>query len=176
MTRSPRWSKFVSALAPLVVAAVATVALCCGGCMVGPDYVTPEAPVASNWIDYKDPRADTQEQDLSQWWGVFEDPVLDSLIADAAQQNLTLRAAGWRTAEARARHGVAVGNLFPQRQEAAGGFTTNKLSNQVFNSDASEQWFHGWDAGFNLSWELDLWGRFRRAIEAADAELEASIA
>ena len=102
--------------------------------------------------------------------------MLDSLVADAARQNLTLGAAGSRIAEARARYWIAVGNLFPQRQEAAGGFAWNKASEEVRDVSGGDQWFHAWDAGFNLSWELDLWGRFRRSIEAADAALAASVA
>ncbi len=153
----------------------------CAGCSwfrngfkVGPEYETPTAPVASDWIDYEDPRVATEEQDLGEWWSVFSDPVLDSLIESVYAQNLTLRAAGARILEARARRGFAVGELFPQLQEAAGVFTVNKVSE---NSPIAfpNVWFQDWAAGFNLSWELDIWGRFRRGIEAADAELDASI-
>src|SRR5437762_13541707 len=87
------------------------------GAKVGPNYKTPDAPVASQWIDYQNSHLQTQPQDLSRWWTVFGDPVLDSLIAQAEQQNLSLRAAGARITEARARRGIAVGNLFPQFQE-----------------------------------------------------------
>jgi outer membrane protein TolC len=95
------------------------------GLKVGPNYKQPPAAVSSEWIDYKDPRVTTQEQDLSRWWTVFRDPVLDSLIADARKQNLSLRAAGARIAQSRARRGIAVGELFPQLQEAAGSFSAN---------------------------------------------------
>src|SRR5688572_15334107 len=88
-----------------------------GGCKVGPNYQTPPVPLPSNWIDYQNPRVTNQEQDLSRWWTVFRDPVLDSLIAEAYQQNLSLRAAGARIVEARARRGIAVGDIFPQVQE-----------------------------------------------------------
>ena len=145
------------------------------GGKVGPNYIRPPAAVAENWIDYRDPRLRSEEQDLSRWWSVFQDPVLNALIEQAYEQNLSLRAAGERIAESRARRGIAVGNLFPQQQELAGSYTANKASNQVANA-GSEQWFHHSEAGFNVSWELDLWGRFRRAIEAADADLEASVA
>jgi NodT family efflux transporter outer membrane factor (OMF) lipoprotein len=145
------------------------------GAKVGPNYSAPPVAVANNWIDYQDPRVKSDEQDLSQWWGVFGDPVLDSLVAEAYKQNLSLRAAGERITEARARRGIVVGNYFPQVQEAAGSATANKASNQTANG-TSEQWFGNWEAGFNVSWELDIWGRFRRSIEAADADLEASVA
>src|SRR5881394_2543027 len=62
------------------------------GAKVGPNYKRPDAPVASQWIDYQNSHLQTQPQDLSRWWTVFGDPVLDSLIAQAEQQNLSLRA------------------------------------------------------------------------------------
>jgi NodT family efflux transporter outer membrane factor (OMF) lipoprotein len=145
------------------------------GGKVGPNYTIAPTAVAANWIDYQDPRVTSEEQDLSYWWTVFEDPILDSLVQDAVRQNLSLRAAGERIVEARARRGIAVGNLFPQQQDVSGSYTANKASSEVANGTA-EQWFRNWEVGFNVSWELDLWGRFRRSIEAADADLEASVA
>lgn len=168
------------ALRTLCVLAVVAV----GGCglgewsrnggKVGPNYQPPDTPVASQWIDYQNPHVNTQQQDLSRWWTVFGDPVLDSLIAEAEKQNLSLRAAGARITEARARRGIAVGNLFPQFQEAAGSYSANKISTQL--PHVGNDYFQEWDAGFNAAWELDLWGRFRRSIESADASLEASVA
>lgn len=149
------------------------------GCKVGPNYQPPVATVSSHWIDYATPttQPDTDDQGLHlhRWWTVFNDAVLNSLISDAYAQNLSLRVAGERVAEARAVRGIAVGNLFPQAQELAGGYTWNKASDQSANA-GNEQWFGDGQVGFNLTWELDFWGRFRRSIEAADATLEASIA
>jgi NodT family efflux transporter outer membrane factor (OMF) lipoprotein len=142
--------------------------------MVGPNYCRPPAPVAEHWIDYHDPRVKSQEVDLSEWWRVFKDPVLDGLVEEAYQQNLTLRVAGARILQARAIRGIAVGSLFPQTQQAFGDYRRFKLSEEVANPPAAA-WFSDWAGGFNASWELDLWGRFRRGIEAADAELDASI-
>jgi len=144
------------------------------GGKVGPNYTAPPAPVASEWIDYKDSRVKSTDEDLSRWWSVFNDPLLDSLIEDASKQNLTLRVAGSRIAEARARRVIAVGNLFPQQQDVSGSLTHNKVSKEVANG-TSDMWFTNAQAGFNLSWEIDFWGRFRRGVEAADADLEASI-
>lgn len=144
------------------------------GFKVGPNYTRPPAPVASEWIDYRDPRVKSEEQCLSEWWHVLNDPALNSLMDTAYQQNLTLRVAGARILEARAQRGIAVGNLFPQTQQAFGEYTRNKVPSTVAQP-FTEQWFSNWDGGFTASWELDFWGRFRRAIEAADAELDASI-
>ncbi len=166
------------------IAAAVLAALCGSGCCltewahngfrVGPNYSRPTAPVAERWIDYHDPRVKSQEQDLSAWWRVFNDPTLDRLIETAYQQNLTLRVAGSRILQARAIRGIAAGNLFPQLQEAFGSQTRNKASSET-TFGTTEQWFQQWDAGFNASWELDFWGRFRRGIESADAELDAAI-
>jgi len=70
------------------------------GFKVGPDYGRPPAPVAQNWIDVGDPRVRTESDEHSQWWRVFNDPALDSLVCSAYLQNLTLRQAGMRVREA----------------------------------------------------------------------------
>ncbi len=90
------------------------------GFKVGPNYARPPAPVAADWIDGNDKRLRREPDDLSQWWKVFHDPVLDSLICSAYQQNLTLRQAGFRVLEARAQLGITVGNIFPQVQNMTG--------------------------------------------------------
>lgn len=157
--------------------------LLAGGCewarngfKVGPNYTTPPAPLAEHWIDYQSPQQHPTTQPATDpWWHAFGDPVLNSLISDAFAQNLSLRAAGERIVEARAVRGIAVGNIFPQVQELAGGYAAYKQSDQVATA-TPEQWFREGELGFNAAWELDFWGRFRRSIEAADASLEASIA
>ena len=67
--------------------------------------------MAADWIDAPDKRLRTGEDDLSQWWKVFNDPILDKLICSAYQQNLTLRQAGFRVLEARAQLAIAAGQL-----------------------------------------------------------------
>jgi outer membrane protein TolC len=144
------------------------------GFKVGPNYSRPPAPVASEWIDYKDPRVKSDQPDLSEWWRVFNDPALNNLMETAYRQNLTLRVAGSRILAAQAQRGIAVGNLFPQVQQASASYTRNKLPITTATRFPA-QWFQNWAAGFNASWELDFWGRFRRSIEAANAELDASV-
>jgi NodT family efflux transporter outer membrane factor (OMF) lipoprotein len=167
----------------LLLAVVAATALNAGcslrewvhnGFKVGPNYARPPAPVASEWIDYRDPRVKSEDQDLSEWWRVFNDPVLDKLVELAYQQNLSLRVAGARILQARAIRGIAVGSLFPQLQQAFGEQQRVKLSQETANPPP-DAWFQDWSTGLTASWELDFWGRFRRAIEATDAELDASI-
>ena len=100
----------------------------CNGFKVGPNYSQPPAPVASEWIDYANPRVKSEEQQLGAWWTVFNDPTLNTLIQSAYQQNLTLRVAGARILEARAQLGIAQGNLFPQSQSAFADYARVKLS------------------------------------------------
>jgi NodT family efflux transporter outer membrane factor (OMF) lipoprotein len=162
------------------------------GFKVGPNYCKSPAPVAKDWIDANDRRVRSESDDLSKWWTVFNDPVLDSLICDAYRQNLSLRVAGMRVLEARAQLAVDVGNLLPQTQTSTGDFKWYGLSQESANNvlgfstppgglpggvviPAFKRWYGQWDLGFNLSWELDLWGRLRRAIEAGSASLDASV-
>jgi len=163
------------------------------GFKVGPNYSKPQAPVAGDWIQANDPNV--QNRHLQDWWGVFNDPVLNSLIDTAFDQNLTLRAVGTRVLQARAQQAIAVGSFFPQTQEATGQYGRTGLSRNMANnptaanpllatlpgsssiptSEIPTNWYSNWGAGFNMSWELDFWGRFRRAIESADASLDSSV-
>ena len=118
----------------------------------------------------------TESDDLSKWWTVFNDPVLDSLVCSAYRQNLTLRQAGFQILAARAQRNIAIGNLFPQTQQATGDFTRNAVSLENANTkNITQQFTPRWDYGFNLSWELDFWGRYRRAVESSEATLDVSV-
>lgn len=146
------------------------------GWKVGPNYRKPPAPVAPDWIDAADVRLRRESPNLSEWWTVFDDSTLTSLVHSAYEQNLTLREAGFRVLAARARLGVAIGNFFPQQQEALGSYQRTALSQAVANRQfIPDRYFDNWNMGFGLTWELDFWGRFRRAIEAADANLDARV-
>ena len=158
-------------------------ALVAGGCRgtwngwlrpVGPDYCRPEAPVAEQWVDQLDRRITTDVGRYEDWWTVFNDPVLDDLVHLAYGQNLSLKVAGLRIVEARAQRRIAAGNLFPQLQQAFADYRRVNLSRTEANVEPTT-FFDVWDAGFDLSWELDVWGRFRRAVESADANLNASV-
>jgi NodT family efflux transporter outer membrane factor (OMF) lipoprotein len=136
------------------------------GYKVGPNYCRPQAQVAEHWIDPADHHVRKETADLSHWWTVFRDPVLDRFIADAYGQNLTLREAGMRVLAARSQVGIATGRVFPQQQDAFGSYRRQAAGGEFFDQ---------WTGGFSLAWELDFWGRFRRAVEAADAALDASV-
>ena len=146
------------------------------GFKVGPNYGRPPAPVEQDWIDASDKRLRTGDENIEQWWTVFNDPVLNGLVQNAYRQNLTLREAGFRVLQARAQVGIAIGELFPQDQFNDGGFSSNGASVNVANRQLTpDRWFSQWNYGFGLGWELDFWGRYRRAIESADAQLDASV-
>jgi NodT family efflux transporter outer membrane factor (OMF) lipoprotein len=144
------------------------------GFKVGPNYQKPPAPVASEWIDSKSKGVNVAAADIDQWWTVFNDPKLNGLIEQAYRQNLDLRTAGTRILAARAERGIAVGNLFPQKQQAVADITQNTASGKTANP-LPHRYFADNLVGLNLNWELDFWGKFRRAVESADAELDASI-
>jgi len=144
------------------------------GLKVGPNYCRPAAPVADEWIDAGDPALNNGLIHDGAWWQTFQDPVLNSLVDSAYQQNLSLRVAGLRILEARAQRAMAAGELFPQSQAAFGDYTRTQMSKNAF-SGRFFTFLSEWRLGTSMSWELDFWGRFRRAIEAADAHLDASV-
>ena len=160
----------------LVCAMIAAIFLITGCSMVGPDFVKPEAPVETEWLEARDPEIKTAPSDYKAWWSAFHDPVLDSLVEIAYQQNLPLQISGIRILQARAQLGVIVGNIYPQQQQARGGAHYNRISENAPNSLGADDSFWQYDAGFDVAWELDVWGKFRRAIESGVANLEASIA
>lgn len=145
------------------------------GFKVGPNYRTPHACTAASWIDA--PSSGSDAEPPTQWWTVFNDPVLDELIRHAATQNLTLREACFRVLQARASLAIATGSIFPQGQNVSGAYNRVAVSGANFGvPGVGSQFFDQWNLGFNLSWELDLWGRYRRAIAAAEDGLDASVA
>jgi NodT family efflux transporter outer membrane factor (OMF) lipoprotein len=145
--------------------------------MVGPDYTKPTAPEAEEWIQKDDPKIRSEPTDLSTWWKVFDDPILDALIETAYQQNLPLQIAGIRILEARAQLGIAVGSQYPQSQLARGSYTYTALSEHAANTTSSLDFHYGEiDLGFDAAWELDFWGKFRRSVESSLGVLEASVA
>lgn len=148
-----------------------------GGCTnVGPDFKAPESPVAETWDQGSGGGLQAKPLELVEWWQVLDDPVLDRLIRTAYQQNYSLEVAGLRVLEARAQLGIAVGNQYPQLQRGRGGVTRVSASESGANTVAGDLNYWQYDLGADVSWEMDFWGRFRRGIESADANLAASVA
>jgi len=166
-----------------LVLLIAVLLLTAGCAQVGPDYLRPETNVSENWLEAGDQRVKTEGADYRNWWQVFKDPSLDRLIDTAYRENLNLRIAGVRVLEARAQLGIATGQLYPQTQQATGSVQKNRESagTPITGTGASPRRFGGlssWQSqiGLTASWELDFWGKFRRAIESADASLLAAVA
>ena len=144
------------------------------GCTtVGPDFETPEPEVSPAWQQTAFPGGAEAQ---AAWWQTFSDPVLDALVEAAYRENYSLEIAGLRVLEARAQLGIAVGNQFPQLQQGRGGATYIAASKNTANTAGGDLRFWEYDVGADLSWEIDFWGRFRRGIESADANLLASVA
>lgn len=145
------------------------------GCTVGPDYhaPTPASPGGfSSLQDVTQPLASTPQAaaaDIATWWTVFADDTLTGLITRAASTNLTLAQANARVRQARASQAIAQGGLYPTVNadaSASRGRTPGPGGGSTSNF---------FKAGFDASWELDVFGGQRRTIEAADASLTAAI-
>lgn len=145
------------------------------GCAVGPNYKEPELNLPAR---FGGPPS-TQPVSVARWWETFNDPQLDSLIDRAAKQNLDLRAAEARVREARAQRGVVSADLFPQ-VDVNGSYQRARRSGSNLNNNFSDTGnraseFDLYQAGFDASWELDVFGGTRRGIEAASADIESTV-
>ena len=161
---------------PLRLAALAlSAALLAGllsGCAFGPDHARPAMDLPDAW------RAGTADAGTVQdgWWKGFGDPALDTLVTAALDHNRDLAKAIANVDEARAQLGLARANQMP-RLDAQGSTERQRVSLNAFNSFTQEtriQDLHS--AAGALSYEVDLWGRYRRATEAARAQLLSTVA
>lgn len=150
----------------LVTIAVLVGFISLAGCALGPDF---KKPVVKTPEHYK---YDTLKEDSRinlKWWELFNDPVLESLVTSALNGNKDIRIAASRIEEARASLGFTKADIYPRldieagasRGNFVGGMKTESVNNNFYIAPV-------------LSWEIDFWGKFRRANEAAMAELMAS--
>jgi NodT family efflux transporter outer membrane factor (OMF) lipoprotein len=158
------------------------------GCTVGPNYRRPDVQVPATWSAGSDADVTKQPREIARWWKTFNDPELDELIGRVVQSNLDLRLAAARVREARALRGIAASDLWPMIN-VSGSYTRHRQSEHVSPvqvgslngssgtgaapSGSLEQDL--FQAGFDASWEIDLFGGVRRSIEAADADVAASV-
>jgi len=161
---------------PLLVILPAVFVVSLYGCTykIGPDYEAPELDVSKKWLESGNEHLRDSSGDFKDWWRLFRDPVLDQLITKAYQQNLPLQIEGLRILEARAQLGVAIGDLYPQSQGFDGQLT--KYSSPLLRDLGIGNSLLYSRIGVMANWEIDIWGKFRRAIESADADLMASVA
>ena len=142
------------------------------GCMVGPDFEPPQVKVPAGWTGTTQAPSirpvTLAEIDLANWWIVFDDPTITSLIKRAIQSNLDLMQAEARIRQAWASRGIASSDMGPT-VDAAGSYQRSRWPSS--SGSAANQYQMGFDAG----WELDIFGGVRRGIEAADADITATV-
>ena len=146
------------------------------GCTtVGPDFVKPEAPVLAQWQEADGAVVTQAPAEQIRWWEAFRDPVLSQLIDIAYSKQLQpedRRPAGSGGAgPVRDRRGLL---STPRYQQANGSANYTAASKNAANTKAGDLEYWEYNVGASVSWELDFWGKFRRAIESADANLLAS--
>ena len=174
--------------------AVACAALIVSACTVGPNFEPPRPTVPAGWSASASPSSPSRPAAApaeAAWWSSFGDPELTSLIARADAANLGLREAALRISEARGQRDVQAAQAYPslngnaswQRQRLSEGTPTGKLFTSVGNipglpkgaSISIPNPYDQYQLGFDASWEVDLFGRVRRGIEAADASVSAAV-
>jgi multidrug efflux pump len=142
------------------------------GCAVGPDYRVPQSPVDPAFANANPAQSSPVNSEL-QWWRQFQDPQLDQLIDRALTANHDLRIATARVLEARALRATVVLDLAPTVRADA-GYRQALISKDTAPNLAREQREASlFDAGFDATWELDVFGRVRRSLEASTAEVAA---
>ena len=155
-------------------ATVLSVAVACAlaGCMMGPDYKRPDVDTPQAYRVEVKSAADLIN---SAWWEQFEDPMLNELIKTALAENKDVRIAASRVEEFLGRYGVTRSQLFPQvaTQFGAGSQRISTVTQPAVASTQSNT-FDSFSLDLGMSWEIDLWGKLRRATEAARAELLAT--
>jgi len=157
----------------------ALLAIAVSGCAVGPNYQRPDTAAPTHWSEPLAGGETNAPASLTTWWKNFHDPELDSLIDRAVQSNLDLQIAQARVREARAQYGIAVANFLPTI-DASSSYARTETShhqpvlgslpvpaNVPFDNDV-------YQAGFDASWEIDVFGGKRRAAESAKAQVQAS--
>lgn len=148
---------------------VVLVSLLLSACTVGPDYVRPTIATQPQWrLDYEAAAglADTA------WWQSFDDPALDSLIETALRENLDLLTAAARVDQYLGQLQTTRSEFFPQLGAAGSASRQDETETGLIPGDNRP--YDYYQVNINATWEIDLWGRIRRANEAARAELMAS--
>ena len=138
--------------------------------MVGPNYTTPSSNVAPAYLSAPGVAEQPLNAADAYWWKLFQDPVLDRLVESAYANNLTLQLAGARVLQARAQLNQSIGNLFPQQQGASGGVDFQRTGTPVVVNRWNDNLL------FVATWEIDVWGKIRRGIEADRAAYLGTVA
>ncbi|MDP0497327.1 MAG: efflux transporter outer membrane subunit [Verrucomicrobiota bacterium JB024] len=150
-----------------------------GGCAVGPDYTKPEITTPDAWqLAIVGETPGEADAPIQSWWEMFNDPVLNGLIEDARESNLTLQIALANVREARARLAYTGGTALPEVQAFGQAASTKLSDNGAFSQMAPPGGFHSQGMmafGLDAAWEIDVFGRIRRQVEAESAAFSASV-
>ena len=159
---------------------VALVALALAGCTVGPDFTRPKVQAPAFGVTPADVASRTYAGAVDvEWWARFGDPELTSLVKRLARQNLDLQAAAERVLQARAQRDIAASQGLP-RLNGQGNYQRQRISENgaqslVEPAPGAPLEFSLFRTLLSASWELDLFGRIRRSVEAANADTEAEV-
>ena len=139
------------------------------GCVkVGPDFMgVGKANIPKKW----ESKRAYSNSEIAQWWKIFHDPVLNNLVQKTYAQNLDIKSAGLRIVQARAALGISEGFAFPQVQTLSGDAVSSRTGMGSSSHDVA-----GAGINFDMGWEMDIWGKYARGIEASQADLYASVA
>ena len=167
----------------LVAAIIAGAAMLLSGCMLGPNYARPEteAPAAYKEAQGWKTAQPRETEPRGPWWTVFNDPQLDALLGQVGVSNQTIKAAEARVREARALTQQAQAAYFPivtanASATRGGGRATIGGSTDVSGGGVGGAVRNSYNVSLDVNWEIDLWGRVRRTVEAGEATAQASLA
>ncbi len=157
---------------------VASFLVLLSGCAVGPRYKRPVSAVPQQWSAEEARGANTREP-VEEWWASFNDPEFDKLIRRAVGANLDLKIATARVAEARAARGIVKSELFPTIEATVSATRNRQRAVTVPAGTPSSALlvpveFNNFQGGFDAVWELDVFGRIRRGLQAATADVTAA--
>jgi NodT family efflux transporter outer membrane factor (OMF) lipoprotein len=180
--KSSYGKRFVQSAGAILSVLLITVISAC--LAVGPDYIRPDATVNKDWnkkLKNDSDKKETDTNNLAAWWNALGDKRLSSLIERAEKGNLDLQKAQAKIREARARRRVAKAGFFPTLNATGSANRSRSSENLGSNASIGSNVDIGsgttsdlYAAGFDASWELDIFGGVRRSVEAAQANLEAS--
>ncbi len=144
------------------------------GCTVGPDYVKPDIPTPDAWHMELTKGLESGQADFQDWWKVFNDTALDSLIQRAADNNYNLQKAVAAIKESRASRASARGEYWPDI-DATGSYSRARFSENGLLPISNPDQTNLHSAGGSAAWEIDLFGRISRSVESVDATYQASV-
>ncbi|MDF1810346.1 MAG: efflux transporter outer membrane subunit [Phycisphaerales bacterium] len=144
------------------------------GCSVGPKYTAPDIQVPSEFQTQLSNAIETQQIQLGEWWTVFDDDLLNNLVDRGLTNNLDIQQAIYRIQESRALRGVSGAALLPT-VDTSGAYSRTESSTKLATGAFSPRITNSYQLGIDAKWEIDIWGRNRHSVEAAQADLELTV-